>query len=93
MARKTATADALEKIRSAYPRNKTEYPPQVIIDAMASGASVLQSTALMDDVREQHKNLVGIEMESYAVFTAAQYAADPAKLHFNKIRLRLWGRT
>lgn len=77
MARKTATADALEKIRSAYPRNKTEYPPQVIIDAMASGASVLQSTALMDDVREQHKNLVGIEMESYAVFTAAQYAADP----------------
>lgn len=77
MARETANTSALEKIHTNYQNAKPKTPPKVIIDAMASGASVLQSTALMDDVREQHKNLVGIEMESYAVFTAAQYAADP----------------
>ena len=31
----------------------------------------------MKDVREQHKNLVGIEMESYAVFTAVEYSSEP----------------
>lgn len=52
-------------------------PPKLVVEAMASGASVLQSASLMDDVKEQHKNLVGVEMESYAVFTAAEYAAEP----------------
>jgi nucleoside phosphorylase len=31
----------------------------------------------MAEVREQHRNLVGIEMESYGVFTAAEYASNP----------------
>ena len=52
-------------------------PPKIIVEAMASGASVLQAASLMDDVKDQHKNLVGVEMESYAVFTAAEYAAEP----------------
>jgi nucleoside phosphorylase len=51
--------------------------PNILVDAMASGASVLQAKELVDDVRIHHKNLVGIEMESYAVFTAAQLAAEP----------------
>ncbi len=52
-------------------------PPKVLVEAMASGASVLQAASLMDDVKDQHKNLVGVEMETYAVFTAAEYAAEP----------------
>ena len=49
----------------------------MLVEAMASGASVLQAASLMDDVKDQHKNLVGVEMETYAVFTAAQYASEP----------------
>jgi nucleoside phosphorylase len=31
----------------------------------------------MEEVREQHKNLIGIEMENYAVFAASQEATEP----------------
>lgn len=69
--------DVLSQIHQGFNGSKPDYPPRVIIDAMASGASVLQASATVEDVREQHKNLVGIEMESYAVFTAAEYASEP----------------
>ncbi|MCW0380042.1 5'-methylthioadenosine/S-adenosylhomocysteine nucleosidase [Xanthomonas sacchari] len=55
-------------------------PPCVYVNAMASGASVLQAATLMSDVREQHKNLIGLEMESYAIFTAAELASNPRPL-------------
>lgn len=67
----------LSQIHSSYLDTKPDIPPKVVIDAMASGASVLQASAVMEDVRDQHKNLVGIEMESYAVFTAAEYSSEP----------------
>jgi len=69
--------DVLSNIHQSFKGSKPESPPRVIIDAMASGASVLQASVMVEDVREQHKNLVGIEMESYAVFTAAEYASEP----------------
>lgn len=67
----------LSSIHSSFAGIKPSEPPKVIIDAMASGASILQAAANMKGVRDQHKNLVGIEMESYAVFTAAEYASEP----------------
>jgi nucleoside phosphorylase len=69
--------DLLQSIHKAYGSDKPESSPKVIVNAMASGGSVLQANSLMDDVKEQHKNLVGLEMESYAVFTAAEYSSDP----------------
>ncbi len=73
----------LFEMHKGYQGSKPNNIPRVHIDAMASGGSVLQVGELMDDVREQHKNLVGIEMESYAVFTAAEYASDPKPLCFS----------
>ncbi len=72
--------EMLESIYNNYQNNKPDRAPSVIVDAMASGGSVLQAQALVEDVREQHKNLVGIEMESYSVFTACAYAAEPRPL-------------
>lgn len=64
-------------IHAAFKGKKPKLAPRVKVEAMASGGSVLQAKALMGEVRDQHKNLVGVEMESYAVFTAAQYSANP----------------
>jgi len=75
-----AVPGLLDGIRRMYEFNKPPASPKVVVEAMASGASVLQANQLMTDVRDQHKNLVGIEMESYAVFTAAEYAAEPRPL-------------
>jgi nucleoside phosphorylase len=71
------STDYLKELHDNYSEEKPSNPPRVVIDAMASGGSVLQVAKLMDDVRDQHKNLVGLEMESYSVFTAAEYAAEP----------------
>ncbi|SAK92946.1 5'-methylthioadenosine/S-adenosylhomocysteine nucleosidase [Caballeronia catudaia] len=76
-ARAVATAGLMGQIHQRYEDAKPDSAPRVIVDAMASGASVLQAAQLVDDVRDQHKNLVGVEMESYAVFTAAEYASEP----------------
>ncbi len=31
----------------------------------------------MHDVQEQHKNLIGVEMETYAIFNAAENSSEP----------------
>ncbi|MES2264293.1 MAG: hypothetical protein V4724_37775 [Pseudomonadota bacterium] len=73
----------LSSAHAAYYASKPSKFPDLFVDAMASGGSVLQVAKLMDDVREQHKNLVGIDMESYAVFTAAEYASEPRPTCFS----------
>lgn len=57
--------------------------PKIIIDANASGGSVLQSSTKMQDVIDTHKNLVGLEMEAYAVYTAASNAKHPKPKFFS----------
>ncbi|MEO3864547.1 phosphorylase family protein [Rheinheimera fenheensis] len=71
------TPEDILRIYNEFDGLKPEIVPKVIVDAMASGASVLQASELMNDVKLIHKNLVGVEMESYAVFTAAQLSAEP----------------
>lgn len=73
----------LSRIHMQYEGVRPGVKPKVFIEAMASGGSVLQVGKLMDDVRDQHKNLVGVEMESYAVFTAAEYAPEPKPICFS----------
>lgn len=67
----------MKSIHDSFLGKKPLTLPRVVIDAMASGAAVLQSSQSMQEVRAQHKNLVGIEMESYAVFCAAEYSSEP----------------
>lgn len=77
-----STADklTLKAIHQEFTGNKPSHHPACKIDAMASGGSVLQAASLVEDVKDLHKNLIGLEMESYAVFSAAEHAADPKPL-------------
>jgi nucleoside phosphorylase/CheY-like chemotaxis protein len=78
VARAVATdANVLPVIYAQYNKKKPANVPTCIVSAMASGGSVIQAESLMDEVRDQHKNLIGIEMESYAVYCAAEYAIEP----------------
>jgi len=74
---KSISDEQLLSVYSSYDKNKPDVKLKAHFDAMASGGSVLQANRLMEDVREQHKNLIGIEMESYGVFTAVNYASKP----------------
>ncbi|MET4634912.1 phosphorylase family protein [Kaistia defluvii] len=54
--------------------------PRILIDAVASGASVLQRRSAMDAIVGQHKNLIGVEMEIFSVLTAAEISTAPQPL-------------
>nr|SPS06549.1 conserved protein of unknown function [Candidatus Nitrotoga fabula] len=51
--------------------------PKLVVGPMASGSSVLADNRVRDRIKDnQHKNLVGLDMETYAVFAAAN-ACNP----------------
>lgn len=67
----------LNDLGRSFDGQRPANPPTVKIDAMASGGSVLQADDLMKDIQAQHKNLIGIDMESYGVLTAVEYCGQP----------------
>jgi nucleoside phosphorylase len=73
----------IDRIWRNYDHKRPDHPPKVIIGPMGSGGSVIQSTEIMEQAKERHKNLIGIEMESYSVFAAAEYASHPKPLCFS----------
>lgn len=70
-------SDMLSGLARSYEGKRPGNSPAVKIDAMASGGSVLQAESLMSEIRQQHKNLIGIDMENYGVLTAVEYCGDP----------------
>jgi nucleoside phosphorylase/CheY-like chemotaxis protein len=52
--------------------------PKLVIGPMATGAAVVADERVTKKIREeQHKNVVGVDMETYAVYAAAKSAGYP----------------
>lgn len=49
---------------------------------MASGAAVLSDKKMVEKIMQQHRKLLGIEMEAYALFSAAEISSRPKPLPF-----------
>lgn len=77
MATPEFTQPIINRIHLEYDGAKPAVVPAVRVNATASGASVLQSQGHMNAVADQHKNVLGIDMETYSVFTAAEMADSP----------------
>jgi nucleoside phosphorylase/DNA-binding NarL/FixJ family response regulator len=69
--------EVLAAIRAGWEGPVPEGTFGVSVGPMASGASVVADDAQRDFVRTQHKDLVGVEMEGYAVMAAADYCKYP----------------
>lgn len=67
----------LTEIYNAWSAWKPAKAPKAKIDAVATGGSVVGRRAAMDAIRKQHKNLIGVEMEIFAVLTAGEIASEP----------------
>jgi nucleoside phosphorylase len=68
----------LYKIFSDWKSNKPSLPPEIIIGPVASGAAVLENSLLVDEqIKQQNRKLVGVEMEVYGVYHAAKYCSEP----------------
>jgi nucleoside phosphorylase len=70
----------LRRVWSEATMTKPKSPPRVLLGAMASGASVLQSSDAVDRVLQQHKDVLAIEMEAFSVMFAAQTSPLPRPL-------------
>lgn len=70
----------LYRIRQSFKVGAPERDLTLRIGAVASGAAVLADQTVLDRIKEQHRKLLGIEMEAYGVFSAAAEAPYPRPL-------------
>jgi nucleoside phosphorylase len=71
------SAAVLNRIKSGWNERSPDTVLQIHVGPVASGASVLANGATMKEITIQHRELLGIEMECYAVLTAAEYGFMP----------------
>lgn len=69
-------SNKLKSIKDTWP---TKAPPllSLHIGPLASGAAVLEDPNVTESIQDQHRKVLGVEMEAYGVFAAAQDAPHP----------------
>lgn len=76
-------ATAINAIRLAWQGPSARSLLQMHIGPVASGAAVLTSRELMEAVKQQHRKVIGVEMETYGVLAAASECPLPRPLAFS----------
>jgi nucleoside phosphorylase len=56
--------------------------PNLIRGPVASGSSVLADSAIAEGIKEQHRKLVGVDMELYGLFSAGRDSSAPKPMTF-----------
>lgn len=69
-------------IHSSCPSEKPANLPRVKIGPVTSGSAVLADKRLLSEIRQQHRKLLGVEMELYGVYAAARDCAPPRPITF-----------
>jgi nucleoside phosphorylase len=64
-------------IKRDWSGDTPEHDLRLLVGPMASGAAVLADRLTSDRIKQQHRELLAIEMEAYAVYAAAQQAPVP----------------
>ncbi|HEY8604743.1 hypothetical protein [Tsuneonella suprasediminis] len=76
-----ADKEALLKLTADYPENASGII-KVVPGPVASGSAVLADGEVIKEIRAQHGELIGVEMEIYGLYAAAQMASNPQPLCF-----------
>ena len=63
--------ELLNKIREEYP-NPEDSLLKIHIGPFASGAAVISNDKFVDELKEEHKKIIGFDMEVYGVYCAAE---------------------
>jgi nucleoside phosphorylase len=75
-------AETFDEIRRSWRGPKPNTVLQLRIGPVASGASVLADVSKIEEIKAQHRKLVGIDMELYGLFGAADDAPVPSPKAF-----------
>jgi nucleoside phosphorylase len=72
-----ADQPVLDEIRRGWNGDTPEHALSARVGPLASGAAVLADEDVMARIAEQHREIIGVEMEGYGVFVAAEESAEP----------------
>ena len=69
----------MKEIQAAWyaPSSRT---PSLIVGVMASGAAVVQSQEMVEDIKSTSRKTVGLDMEAYAIFQSCALAGGPGPI-------------
>lgn len=70
------------RIRGEWQGDAPKHELEMHVGPMVSGAAVLADGLTADNIRAQHRELLGIEMETYGVYMAAEEASSPRPTYF-----------
>ena len=73
----------LARIKSQWPAEPPPTELRVRIGPLVSNASVLADSVSAERFQEQHRELLGLEMETYGVFAAAEECSSPRPIAFS----------
>jgi nucleoside phosphorylase/CheY-like chemotaxis protein len=79
----STTHAEFDEIRRDWKGRKADTVLRMHIGPVASGASVLEDQKIAESILQQHRKLIGIEMETYAVLAAADDAPLPQPKAFS----------
>jgi len=74
--------DAMTKIAAKFDGEDSSIIPKIVIGPVASGSAVLADGEVVNEIKSQHRELVGVEMEIYGMYAAAYGASQPQPLPF-----------
>lgn len=73
-------SSALANLRSNWPGEKPENVLKVTLGPVATGASVLAVNGSLDETKVHWRKLIGLDLETYGVFYAAEHFGIPKPL-------------
>lgn len=72
----------LNEVEQGWNGNPVGHKFKLVIGPVASGSAVLADGTSLTSIVDQHRELCGIEMEAYGVYSAAHYSSNPQPLVF-----------
>ena len=73
----------LAQVRASWPGDLPDHTLSMKVGPVASGASVLADGSTSGDILTRQRDLIGIEMETYSLFMAAEEAPAPKPAVFS----------
>ncbi len=75
--RLSSDKNLLATIKENFDGTKPSNELQIHMGPVATGAAVVANTAIVDEIKDQIRDVVAIEMEIYGVYYAAKWAINP----------------
>ena len=69
--------ETFSNIRKSWKAEPPEHELSMLIGPLVSGAAVLADNNTRQKIFQQHRGILGVDMETYSVFAAAQESATP----------------